>query len=423
MRAGKLREVFPIFDKISGVKESLAELVLLLYDLAYIERWNDHPKPFHITELDKQAHKAAIAYLIAKIEQREVNWQRLIEGLIFESLQRAILTDIKPPVFHRLLKDAGDKIHEFVLEKTRKTVEAIDPDLFSRMEKHFLKTEETFEDRIIRSAHFLATYWEFQLIYSVGIRFYGIENIKREIEDTIEDYFDLRAVERIFLRKKTFNFIDLVGQLRFQKRWIQSPRVPTTSVLGHMFIVACLSYLLSHLSGACTERKRLNFFTGLFHDLPEVTTRDIISPVKHGAGIEEAIRKLEQEQIESVILPLLPPHVQWEMRYILGYIDEEGRYDEFANRIIEDGRSIRVEGSITRNEDGYMPVDGKLIKMCDVTAAFVEAQLSMAHGLRSKHFRDGIRNMRRKLQEWEHGGFSFGEFAEAIEQKIEEAFH
>ncbi len=422
MRAGKLREVFPIFDKISGVKESLAELVLLLYDLAYIERWNDHPKPFHITELDKQAHKAAIAYLIAKIENRDINWQRLIEGLIFESLQRAILTDIKPSVFHRLLKEAGNNIHAFVLRRTRGTIEAIDPDLFSRMEKHFLKTGETLEDRIIRSAHFLATYWEFQLIYSVGIRFYGIENIKREIEDTIEDYFDLRAVERIFLRKKTFNFIDLVGQLRFQKRWIQSPRVPTTSVLGHMFIVACLSYLLSHISGACTERRRLNFFTGLFHDLPEVTTRDIISPVKHGAGIDEALRKLEQEQIESVILPLLPPNVQWELRYVLGYIDEEGRYDEFANRVMKNGRSKRVEGETPSNLDSDMPIDGQLVKMCDVTAAYVEAQLSMAHGLRSKHFRDGIRNMRKKLGEWEYGGFSFGEFAQAIEQKIEEVF-
>jgi len=352
-----------IFDKIFVVKEALARLVLTLYDLAYIERWNDHPKPFHITELDKQAHKAVIAYVIARIEQRDIDWERLIEGLLFESIQRAILTDIKPPVFHRLLKEAGTKIHEFVLEKAGNTLKAIDRDLFLRMEKYFLGNEESLERRIIRASHFLATYWEFQLIYSVGIRFYGIENIKKEIEDTIEDYFDLRAVERIFLRKKTFNFIDLVGQLRFQKRWIQSPRVPTTSVLGHMFIVAGLAFLISHLSGACTERKRLNFFTGLFHDLPEVTTRDIISPVKHGAGIEESIRKLEQEQIESVILPLLPPHLQGELRYILGYIDEEGVYDEFSERIMESGRSKRVVNGPLPNDDALLPIDGMLIKM------------------------------------------------------------
>jgi len=33
-----------------------------LFHLAIIDRWNDHPKPFDISELDKQAHKVIIAY-------------------------------------------------------------------------------------------------------------------------------------------------------------------------------------------------------------------------------------------------------------------------------------------------------------------------------------------------------------------------
>jgi len=50
---------------------TLKELLDHLFQLAVIERWNDHPKPFDITELDKQAHKAIIAYLLAKIEENE----------------------------------------------------------------------------------------------------------------------------------------------------------------------------------------------------------------------------------------------------------------------------------------------------------------------------------------------------------------
>jgi putative hydrolases of HD superfamily len=82
------------------------------------------------------------------------------------------------------------------------------------------------------------------------------------------------------LKKKTYNFIDMVGQLRFQKRWAHSPRVPETSVLGHMLIVAILSYLISLERRACPQRASNNYFAGLFHDLPEVLTRDIISPIK-----------------------------------------------------------------------------------------------------------------------------------------------
>jgi putative hydrolase of HD superfamily len=76
------------------------------------------------------------------------------------------------------------------------------------------------------------------------------------------------------------NFIDLCGQLRFQLRWSYLHRIPKTSVLGHMLIVAVLSYLFSLEIGACRKRCYNNYFTGLFHDLPEVLTRDIVHPVK-----------------------------------------------------------------------------------------------------------------------------------------------
>ena len=58
-------------------------------------------------------------------------------------------------------------------------------------------------------------------------------------------------------------------------------RIPETSVAGHMLIVALLTYLLSLQMNPCQKRKYNNFFAGLFHDMPEVLTRDIISPVKN----------------------------------------------------------------------------------------------------------------------------------------------
>ena len=40
-----------------------------------------------------------------RIEKSEINWQNLIEGGIFEFLHRTILTDIKPPVFHKMMEE------------------------------------------------------------------------------------------------------------------------------------------------------------------------------------------------------------------------------------------------------------------------------------------------------------------------------
>jgi len=116
--------------------ENLHFFVDKLFDLAVIERWNDHPRPFNISELDKQSHKAIIAYLLAKMEEEEkgieINWKDLIDGLIFEALQRAVLTDIKPTLFHKLLRTRKEQINEFVLGQYKDYLSSINKNLSTK---------------------------------------------------------------------------------------------------------------------------------------------------------------------------------------------------------------------------------------------------------------------------------------------------
>jgi putative hydrolase of HD superfamily len=83
-------------------------LIERLYECASIRRWNDQVRPVEFTELDKQAHKMIIAWVLARFEEDHagpgsVDWLKLIEGGIFEMLHRILLTDIKPPVFHKMM--------------------------------------------------------------------------------------------------------------------------------------------------------------------------------------------------------------------------------------------------------------------------------------------------------------------------------
>lgn len=59
-----------------------------------------------------------ILYVLAHYEEQDhgakLNWQVLVEGGIFEFLHRIILTDIKPPVFHELMRVHGDKLNNWV---------------------------------------------------------------------------------------------------------------------------------------------------------------------------------------------------------------------------------------------------------------------------------------------------------------------
>ena len=386
-------------------------LITRLFEAASIQRWNDHVRPVEFTELDKQAHKIIIAYVLGKLEEYErqvsIDWIKLIEGGMFEFLQRVILTDIKPPVFHKMMSEKGDQINAVVLTKLHDDINGVKGGFRDKFERYlFNKDYSRFEKRLLRAAHYLATNWEFQIIYHTAPFIYGIDKTKEEIENQIEDHYDLIGVQKISLRKKSFGFLDLCGQLRFQQRWAQCPRIPKTSVLGHMLTVAMLSYLCSVEIDACSKRIYNNFFAGLLHDLPEVLTRDIVSPVKSSVeGLEETIKSYERIHLGEKILPLLPSPMREEMVYFLE--------DEFSNKVIDDGRvnkDVSHQDMMERfNQDCFSPVDGQIIKACDKLAAFIEASLSIQHGIRSHNLEEGKEYIYEKFKEERIGSVEFGE--------------
>jgi putative hydrolase of HD superfamily len=361
------------------------------YEAASIQRWNDHARPLELTELGKQSHKMVIAYVLARCEETErqarIDWRYLIEGGLFEFLHRVILTDIKPPVFHQMMRQKGKELNRWVLGQLEPDIDMIPGDFKEKFATYFFSEamDSRIERRILKAAHYLATKWEFRLIYQMNQSVSGIEKTKAEIEAEIEDYYDLTGVQKLLLDKKLSGFIDLCGQLRFQQRWAQSPRIPKTAVLDHMLIVAMLSYLCSLETGAGTKRLYNNYFAGLFHDLPEVLTRDIVSPIKSSVeGLQDLIKEYEEIQIRERLLPLLPEGWHREIRYFTE--------DEFNNKIWKDGRLVKdlaTEAMGCYNDDDFSALDGRILKVCDHLAAFIEAALSIEQGIKSHHLEDG----------------------------------
>lgn len=395
-------------------------LIELIFSAASIERWNDHPRPIHFSEMAKQAHKFIIAYVIARHEEMEnnvsIDWVRLIEGGIFEFLHRVVVTDIKPPVFHKLMehKEQRDRLNEWVLEKhLKKDLALLSGDMCSRFYEYLALDETVKEKKILRAAHYLATKWEFDLIYDWSKRLFGIEKTRMEINSQIDEHRDLRSVEEMLAsrelpdsQKGLYGFVAMVGQLRFQKRWAQTPRIPQTSVLGHLLFVAVMSYFISLDIGACRKRRYNNFYGGLFHDLPEVLTRDIISPVKKSVeGLDELIKSYEKDSVEQQIFPLLPSSWHRELRYFTE--------DEFSNKICLERDNIRSgiadKDMMTRfNEDRWNPIDGEIIEACDKLAAFIEASTSIHIGIRSPALEEGRGGLYKRFGRSEICGFPIG---------------
>ncbi len=379
----------------------MLDSIVFIFKAANISRWNDYPKMVDLVELDKQAHKFIIAYFIAKLEN-DVDMRYIIEGGVFEFLSRVIVTDIRPDVFHYIQKNKADQINSWILTNLEPLIEDIDEGKFLERFKSFQEDKDHQKEKLIlKAASYLATKWEFSIVYQTSKFLNDIDELKQKVDEELEDYYELIGVRKIAMNQKLARIIDLSGRLRFQKRWAQTERIPKTAVLGHMLVVAIFGYFYSLKVSACDKRLENNFYCALFHDLPESLTRDIISPVKYGIdGLNEIISEYEMRLIEERILPYIPQSFRAEFSYILGVRDENGvlKKDEFENRICRT-TSQPYHGSMNNvNSDEYNSIDGKALKYCDNLAAFVEAGLSISYGVKSKDLIQGFKNIRAKFK-------------------------
>ncbi|MEM5785884.1 MAG: HD domain-containing protein, partial [Syntrophobacteraceae bacterium] len=118
---------------------------------------------------------------------------------------------------------------------------------------------------------------------------------------------------------------------------------------------------------------------------------------------DEIIKAYEKMQFEERILPLLPPPIREEVVYFIE--------DEFSNRIKE-GEKVRkgISGDEMMshyNEDRFSPIDGELIRACDKLAAFIEASLSIRHGIVSHHLEEGKELIYEKYKDERPCGIDF----------------
>lgn len=350
----------------------------------HIQRWNDRVRPMELLEMDKHAHKMIIAYCLGKYEEdrgNKVNWQEIIKGGIYELLRRITISDIKSPIYNTIRKntDVFKRLNNYVFSELEQKItnEEIRKELKKYL-NHELITDK-LSSRILEAAHIYSSYWEFRIIKQSNPQTYQTIKIETELLNTIDSFSDLAGISKLTNMHTITNFIDLFGHLRFQVRWAQLPRIPKTSVLGHSLMVACTAYFFARDNGACDKRLYNDFFGGLFHDLPEAVTRDIISPVKQSSKeLEVLLKDIERDLAEKEIFPLVEKEWKEEIKYFI--------IEEFLNKVY-DGEPKKGMGvdeiNEKYNEDKFNAYDGRLVKAADNLAAFMEVWNSCHSGIKT----------------------------------------
>lgn len=374
----------------------------------HIQRWNDRIRPMDLVEIDKHAHKMLISYILAKYDENNysVNWSKLILYGIFEMFRRIAISDIKSPIYAEITKrpEVFEKLNEFVYNKYSSIIE--ETDLLKEFQT-FLDVshkDSSIEIRLLNAAHIYASIWEFKIIENANPGSYQVEKIRKELDNRMSPYSDLIGIQKLSEPFPIKHFVDLFGYLRFQYRWAQLPRVPKTSVLGHSLLVAIISYLFARQNNACPKRLFNAFFGGLFHDLPEAVTRDIISPVKTSSPeLDELIKNLEQELAIAEIYPLIENDWIDEIKYFT--------IDEFHNKVVKNDEIVIIDSieklNSSYNEDCYNPYDGSLIKAADHLAAFLEVWNSCNAGIRTDEMSSAAHNIRERYMSKKYGEIEF----------------
>ncbi len=388
-------------------------LILKMFEAFSIERWNDLIRPFEMIEMDKAAEKMVLAYIIGKYEENaghKINWLWMINASLFDLLKKIALCDIKAPVQDLIKAEYPAeymRLNEWVLNQYRPYID--NDDFFSKFTIYIgqkagsltIPYDDILTSRVYTAAHKYSTMRELEMLKLVNERI-RYEKIEKDLNSAIASFGDLRGLQLLITKQRPFEFLLKIEQLRFQRRWNQTPRIPYTSVLGHSYFVAAITMLLQEECGVplCRNRIYNNFFSALFHDLPEAVTRDIISPVKQATDeLPQIVKRIEDEIVGRELVPLMEPFYSDELMYWTS--------DEFENRILvenTDGEKTAAGKSLVRhvsfeelnlkyNDAKYSPVDGKLVRLADHLSALLEADISIKHGITSPHLEGGRRNM------------------------------
>lgn len=367
------------------------QFALKLFDGFSIQRWNDRIKPIDFNEMDRCGHKMITAYFLGKMEEKKgksIDWEKIIYGGFFELLKKIVLSDIKAPVHRRIKKKYPKEFKELNDWVVRQYKYLIDDKDLLRKFQDFMEMKEDLNDisfRVLRAAHKYSTLREFYSIKMTNPMSPNLYELEKELNSDIKDFLDLDGLQMLLTKQKLFDLMIKIEQLRYQVRWSQTQRIPKTSVLGHSMLVACISLMVTRELEHSKNRLYSNFFCGLFHDLPEAVTRDIISPVKRATdNLPNIVKQIEDEIVDEQLFPFIDDYFKEEIVFFTR--------DEFENRVIIDGNIKLVDTdqiNANYNNEDFLSIDGELIKLADEIAAFLEAYQSIKHGISSTHLIDG----------------------------------
>lgn len=342
----------------------------ILRALNCLPRWSAHIQD-NYTEIAKLALNCQISVpmfvLVAHAQKTgtgfteypAVRLELLPKIALYRAFEKYEKCDILDETYQRLFEENPELEQLFLNYMKSKVVSLTSQNFF----EHISGLDDTFEMLIYKAATALATYIEAQ-----EIKRFVDEKSFAEIQERhakrLAKYKDFPIIKDILSdsladneeANNLYHLFTKFSSLRNRIRWVKRVPLRNYSVLGHSFDVAVYNYLLSLNQNPFDMKKaELGFYVGLYHDIAEIWTGDMPSPLKDAVpGLRKRTEELEVETLEENVFPYLP---SWFVPMFKGMMLEL-----------------------------LPPDDHKYFKFGDNLAACIEASTQLAAGSVDKYF-------------------------------------
>lgn len=304
----------------------------MLFELLCLRRWSEVTVTNgKFTEISKQALNCMISYFWAtEISHTgvEVDFTKFPKLALLRGFTKTLQCDISEAnldiIFH-LGNVSKASFNEMIWgEVSKKTSKAF----FEQLEVD----SGCLEARIYRAATKVSTLLELKEIRGlIAEKDYLLK--EEQLLVAVDKFSDLPCFD-IIMSDAYQEIFRNFSKLRNRIRWAKHPNIVQCSVLGHMFDVAVLAYLMSLEVNPSNENLATQyFFMGIFHDFPECWTGDMPSPIKDSLpGLRKATEEFENSVMEQHVYSHLPPHMAEAIRSVMLEDEENVHYKVFLKK-------------------------------------------------------------------------------------------
>jgi putative hydrolase of HD superfamily len=338
------------------------EAISTLYTL---QRWNFVPRIETWVEAENVAYVLHLIYAVglnANPSLAPPQIERSLARVLLKSFNKAYLSDIS---YHT--REAIDKVKpglwgDIEKDASNRTLKLFPKEVRPYIQKNLIDPED---ERSIESK--LANYVQLEVA--------RMERKTNEMGYPGNPYYlylftarkgDVRRKPEFARFRRSFDRLDryagYIKNMKYLRRWNRLNRSVETSVMSHTFVVAALALVAACIEVSDSKNNLSEDFVykavlrALFHDVPEVFTGDVISPVK------KKIEKLAKCKWSEI---------------------EKGRLEPLRDRkvtpkkLLDDIDLLNLFSDLPGNSGDVV---GKLVKDCDRLALLLECVFEKSAG-------------------------------------------